>query len=174
MTAQAEYRRWLHEQGRCSDCKQRDAYTMNGRWRCAICNEKVRQREAELRKAGRQEKENEAARKRNVERKESGLCIQCGKSTQGNGKVRCSHCLEINRRSASRKFRRQHPEVNLPRGDNGICYLCNKTPSVAGKRLCQTCHDLLAAQAVKLSPNRDNHIWNKYNLIDFRKAPKNH
>ncbi len=163
MSPQAEYRRWLHSKGLCVDCKQRDAFTMNGRWRCAECGEKYNQRTSELRKGGRGKKEQEAANRRNAERREAGLCVQCGKPAV-SGKTRCLRCLEQNRRSAARKFRRQYPETNFPRGDNGICYLCNKQPALEGKKLCQSCYDLRAAQALKLPRDRNGHFWKKLNV----------
>lgn len=93
MTKQAEYRRWLHSKGLCCDCKQRDAFTMNGRWRCAECGEKYNQWQSERRKAGAQAKENASARAQYAERKETGLCVQCGKPAV-SGKVRCPRCLK--------------------------------------------------------------------------------
>ena len=169
MTKQAEYRRWLHSKGLCCDCKQRDAYTMNGRWRCAECGEKFTARQLELRDTGRRDKENESARKRTAARKEAGLCVQCGKPAK-NGKCRCERCLKRNCEGKKESFRRQHPETNLPRGDNSLCWQCNKIPALDGQRLCQSCRDLCAAQALKLPRDRSGHFWKKLNYATFVKV----
>lgn len=172
MTKQAEYRRWLHSKGLCCDCKQRDAFTLNGRWRCAECGEKYNQRQSERRKAGAQAKENASARAQYAERKATGLCVQCRKPAV-SGKARCPRCLKRDCKAKKESFRRRHPETNLPRGDNGFCWLCNKKPSLDGQRLCQSCRDLCAAQALKLPRDRSGHFWKALNYATFVQARAN-
>lgn len=157
MTPQAEYRRWLHSKGLCCDCKGRDAFTMNGRWRCAECGEKYNQRKAKIRDRA---KEKAAVNSRNAARRAAGLCVQCGKPAV-EGKSRCKRCLERDCRAQKERFRRRHPEVNLPRGDNGFCYLCNKKPALDGQTLCQSCRETRAAQALTLPRGREGHFWKR-------------
>jgi HNH endonuclease len=66
-------------------------------------------------------------------RKESGLCVGCGKVPPQAGRVRCQDCLD-SAKDAQIKIREK-------RVKNGLCPQCGKYPPEQGKVLCIQCSE---------------------------------
>lgn len=153
-----EIYRYYKERNRCVRCHKQDAYTLNGRSRCAECAEKDSERH---RRNYTTENNNKKCQKFRKKCKENGLCTTCGRPAV-QGKVRCTECL-LKCRKATAAYRASKGEVNLPRGDNGICWKCNKKPVVDGKKMCPDC---LEKARRTIDNNRvkrwgGNHIWKR-------------
>lgn len=121
----------------CVQCGEQDAYTLNGRARCAVC--------AEKNLAGKKTKEaNEKSCARMKElykrRAEQGVCTHCGGKVD-DGYITCKRC----RIRGSNMIREKNIEngANWPRGSNGICYVCNKEHVLDGYKVCKSCYDKL-------------------------------
>jgi len=80
-----------------------------------------------------------AKRKRN--RKDAGLCTECGKGVPVANKALCQSCLN------------KHVERRRNRKDAGLCSKCGKGPLAANSALCQNCIDKRATKHVERSRN---------------------
>lgn len=144
-------REYLKRTTRCISCSKRDAYTIAGRSYCFDCAKKYLKINAIYRESHREDinKKNRTIRK---ERKESGLCVDCGKELPKNSSfTRCDIC-KAKRRSQKKKYDLKKG-VNYPRGGNGICWTCNKEPAMEGKKLCETCYQR-QLKILEEGPNR--------------------
>jgi len=137
-----ERREWLHDHHLCVDCKQMDAYTMMGRFRCFECSDKARIRESGL-------------RYNRKDRIELGLCAQCGAPAKEGFKV-CESChahmVEMSRKSheGQGEGRKTDHAANpqMPRSqwvENGYCYLCGEKQA-EGLKVCPVCRERLVQQ----------------------------
>lgn len=120
--------------GVCVECGQEDAFTIIGKTYCAECAEKRNNRKRKyLSKNEHYAKwESEYKKKQYYDRKESGICVRCGKR-KTNGHVQCDICRASQRRMWDRKYKK-------PRGGDGVCYSCNKEKPIEGKKLCEHCY----------------------------------
>lgn len=140
-----ERRQWLHAHHLCVDCKQGDAYTMVGKYRCYDCSEKAR-----VRKTG------QVVPK--YFRGELGLCVNCGGAPVDGLKVceKCrQHMCDMSRIShkdhgpARNTDRSKNPKI--PRSQwvsNGFCYLCGEQAD-RGVKVCKDCRNRLIAMNQK-------------------------
>lgn len=124
---------YLKAVNRCIRCLERDAYTMNGRALCADCAEWNNNRVKKYQTVNR-----EKLRERNAERyrtrKELGLCPQCGRSKDHNGKSPfCKRCKAMRRNTDRRNY--GSPYLR--------CKWCDNMPE-PGKAYCRECLDKLA------------------------------
>lgn len=115
----------------CVKCGKQDAFTLNGRARCADCQEKANnfwRIHPEYNEKGKtQHKE------KYLERKENGLCVVCGAKAQ-KGKVRCAKCLFKDRLAHRIELNREMAN------DLGICVTCLKNPQFENYKLCESCY----------------------------------
>lgn len=93
----------------CRDCGKQDAYTMNGRPRCAECVERDTERnriKRGYRPAWQREERSEKPLV-NYPRGDNGICWQCNKKPCISGRHLCQECylkkVEIARRYLNRK-----------------------------------------------------------------------
>lgn len=93
----------------CRDCGKQDAYTMNGRSRCADCVERDTERRREKR-GYRPAWEREGKSEKpfvNYPRGDNGICWQCNKRPCISGRHLCQECylkkVEIARKYLNRK-----------------------------------------------------------------------
>ena len=140
-----ERREWLHSHHLCVDCKQEDAYTMVGKYRCAECSEKAR-----IRKTG------QVVPKQF--RGELGLCVNCGGVPVDGLKV-CEDCRR-HMKEMSRISHKDHGPARdtdhsknpkLPRSQwvaSGFCYLCGEKAD-RGVKVCKECRSRLIAMNLK-------------------------
>lgn len=130
----------------CTECGEKDAFTLNGRALCAVCANKaaVRRRKSYAKNP---EPAKERARRYTAERAAAGLCTICGKKKADEGFKTCIDCRVRGRLKAARKRARNRAKAgvinNWPRGANGYCWCCNKEKVMDGKRVCKGCHDRL-------------------------------
>lgn len=130
---------------RCIRCHSKDAYTMNGRARCAVCAEKEREYNRTRDKTEYLARKAKRQREKNAQRREQGLCISCGKPTQGHSL--CNACLA--------KDRRRRESLKIDRGKmprvlyDGVCYRCRKKPSTDGFNTCEECRANLSSYLVR-------------------------
>jgi hypothetical protein len=103
----------------------------------------------------------EQRRKRRQERRDSGLCPECGSHVEP-GRTRCARCLEQHRASAARSAEAERgvcsvPDCGRPVGHNGLCQThyhqkwreervqrgvcmrCGKHEPEPGKKMCLGC-----------------------------------
>lgn len=103
--AKARYE-YLKARGRCVECAQP---AFSGRTLCAECLYKL-----SLRNIGRtltdeqKLKQRDAVQRRYEALKAAGMCVQCGKKTAANGRIRCPECLLNNRLAVQESKRRKH------------------------------------------------------------------
>ncbi len=119
----------------CVTCGKQDAFTLNGRARCAECQDTQNKFHKNHPEYNERHKEND--KKQYLERKEKGLCTRCGaKATPG--KAKCEKCLSkdrINHKNHSNSISREMAN------DLGLCMTCLKNPQVQGHKLCQSCYE---------------------------------
>ena len=126
-------REYLKGRCRCVRCTKQDAYTINGHSICAECTE-LRNEGAKRYQTKNRERVSERNAERYRTRKELGLCPQCGRSKDHNGKSPfCKRCKAMRR--------------NTDRKNYGSPYLrckwCDNMPA-PGRAYCQECLDKLA------------------------------
>ena len=153
--------------GVCTMCGKEDAYTMIGKARCAECAERNNESHRKS------QRHREWFRDRYRERKENGLCVDCGKPAL-EGHVRCAY--HSGRRNKSTKEwlkRKQEKEgVNFPRGGNGFCYRCNKEKALPGLKVCRSCYSGLEDLRARKKPGHvENHPLNRDNDFVFGRRP---
>lgn len=74
----------------------------------------------------------EQSKKRYIDRKQKGLCIQCGKHPHTDGVLSCEEC-----RIKRQKFDRNK---TIKRRKAGMCIRCGKHPVIPGYASCSRCH----------------------------------
>jgi len=154
-----ETRRWLVDRGYCSECGNRDAFTMAGRWRCAECAERHNSQPRD-RKA-----ENERAKEQRKYRRENRLCTKCGTPLPNlYSYVMCKNCRAHDRNI--QEVRRRDRGI-MPKSlyrELGLCVKCG-APRMNGLtlwggeeiQLCERCY----ANTVKNSKaGRDSFLEN--------------
>ena len=115
--ASRERKRELHEQHRCSQCGGQDADTLSGSWQCRCCADyhSVKSQIA------------------HGNRREHGLCIECGKPVDEPGACRCDSCAE--RKNAAEKIVREE------RKSAGLCRDCGKPVDDRRFVRCSACRE---------------------------------
>ena len=119
----------------CVSCGKMDAYTMIGRIQCCECAQKTNESH---RKGYYINGANEIKKELRTQRKEKGLCIECGEKAE-NGKSRCKKHLAMER-NRQEKYRRRAGVI--PRSlkiQLGYCANCNEV-ATHGK-ICGSCYE---------------------------------
>lgn len=159
---------WLKTNHLCIDCKQQDAYTLNGRARCFECAEKYARKCREQR-AKAPDKYSKAKRELRATWRENGKCTNCGRkkpSWDHHG-----YCITCRVKAYNiKKKQRESRDDWFPRGTPGLCYFCLQ-PVMEGNKVCQRCYDArmpgLAKAREAAKASRDKHVWKRYNEILF-------
>ena len=154
--------RWLHAMQRCARCGGKDAFTLNGRWLCADCNEKNNKEQNERRAKDGGKSAAYAKAKRDKHR-ELGLCIQCSRPAV-HGRSFCAVCAARDRKRKSR-----HPDGYLPLNEQGKCRWC-KTEITSGW-YCDACKQRMSEIRKNLwasgKMSNASHIWRAENDAIF-------
>lgn len=134
---ESEYNKAIREMRKkehlCIQCGQQDAYTLNGRSRCAICAEAGRVYDKRRDPAKRK-----ASQKAKVARWiAAGKCAKCGRDKEP-GYSLCKRCIA--RTTAQHRTKKIEQGMNWPRGSNGMCWTCNHKPALPGKKICADCY----------------------------------
>ena len=140
----------------CVNCGEKDAFTLNGRARCAECTKK-RNDYARARYEETKGHKNERRRELYEERKAKGICTRCGKRVPEAGHTRCDHC---------RAKQRSKYIPALPTPD-GICVNCKKEPVLDGFQLCEQCYRNVCAALKKGRERVNRDCWRKTNQLFF-------
>lgn len=132
MTRAGERNRWLHEHKLCVSCKQQDAFTLNGRWRCAECSEKLNQRHREI-MAQDPEKRYQTQKAYREDHKARGLCVQCTRPAV-SGETMCRYHKDKNRRRKRAEYQKTHDTGSY---GQTRCHYCKA--ETAGEFFCPEC-----------------------------------
>ena len=73
------------------------------------------------------------------ERKEKGICVRCGRSTNNNGKTKCNECLAKTNRQQKQKHIQAGIISQEERGNGIYCYRCCKPVENKDEKLCESC-----------------------------------
>ena len=129
-TEYSQRRREFHKaNGSCIQCGHK---AMEGKTVCFRCSAKDQRRKTQVRR----------------ERKDLGICADCGKAPAAPGGMSCDACRE----KARARFRARYgsPAENLA---NGLCHTCGEIPPMEGRKSCEFC--LAAAKAHAKRSYRD-------------------
>lgn len=142
-----ETRAFMHGLERCTECGAKDAYTLNGRWLCADCEEKHLDynRNYYGRKAA-----NIADRRKALRsyRREHHLCTACGKPLDDAYPYKiCEVCRAAYRRKGDKRRRAQGVIPRSQWRELGLCMRCG-APRMQGWlawehreiELCEKCY----------------------------------
>ena len=92
--AKARNREYMKSQNRCVQCGGRDERTQNGFTECGVCAEKEKNNPKRITN---KERYKEAQKKLRRERREAGVCTECGRERDMEGYLMCSKCKEKQR-----------------------------------------------------------------------------
>ena len=98
------------------------------------------------------DKDLEQKKKVKLERKEKGLCVECGKRKAMNNRVRCGICLAKDRKRHNLKNTElKDPTKNRQyRLENHLCYTCGTPLDKNNKStVCDKCHKIFSESAKK-------------------------
>lgn len=131
---------WLKQHHICVLCRQNPAE--KNRVYCYECNMKRFEINRQYRGNMTDEQKkalNERIQNWRKERKENGLCVICGRSTNNNGKTVCNECRIKQNRWQNEKRRREGKISWQERGNGIYCYHCCKPVENKGNKLCESC-----------------------------------
>lgn len=135
-----ELREWYAEHGICIACGRNDA--VKGIKLCQECRLKQADASAEYHEAHREKRLAEFKvrnKERYKQRRETGLCVRCGKRPAAEGRIRCGICLAKDR---ARHEKRRREQGVMPRylfGNGEFCVTCGKPSD--GEKLCPVCYE---------------------------------
>lgn len=162
-----ELREWYAEHGICIACGRNDA--VKGIKLCQECRLKQADAAAEYYEAHREEcmaKMKTNGKERYRRRRESGLCVSCGKRPAAEGKVRCGICLAKNRAQQERRRRAQGAMPRYMFGNGELCWTCGKPSD--GKKLCPACYEK-SVRSIAYARTFVKDGWQSENFIFGRK-----
>ncbi len=152
--------------GLCPRCNGKHK-AVPGRVFCEDCLEKYRDEKAAVPQERKREIEEHRKPRRNAiraERRESGLCIYCGKPVY-KGMSRCyEHMLQ------NRRYQREHRQRKRLEKPAGACLMCNDQ-ALPGYKLCEKHYKMALSAAEKgraaQADTRASHQWSRENKLIF-------
>lgn len=72
-------------------------------------------------------------------RKENGVCVICGKCPPEQGRVRCSECLQEDRKKHEKSNRKKGRTPRQLMNGVDLCKQCGKAKPVEGYKMCERC-----------------------------------
>ena len=123
----------------------------------------------EEKKAKKKERDRERGRERRRKRRESGLCTECGRKQDREGRIRCKRCYKLDK-----KCIRKNRKIKIwskcslgilqkERREQGVCIGCGSTRS---PRSIVRCDDCLAKRRKK------RRIWDRRNRAERKKKAR--
>ena len=112
------------------------------------------------------EKQNELYK----QRREQGICGECGKRKAEEGKSRCRICLDKNAEIHRRK-RQEKGSVKEYRKENGLCFYCGEKADTKSQ-VCQKCYDRCVENGKKSTAHLTSYWRLDNKLIFLRKKDK--
>ena len=161
-----DYYDYYKSHGICVTCGQEKA--KKGRVRCWRCLINQREHEVEYReRKGLDEREKLLAERREksavlrAERKEKGLCPNCGREKKNKNYSWCEKCRASGKKSAENKRRSDGILPNWLRGDGCFCAVCLKPVESEGSKLCNRCAENISISISKAraAQNNADHPW---------------
>lgn len=161
-----EYYDYYKSHGICVTCGQEKA--KKGRVRCWRCLINQREHEAvyrDNRSAENRERiladRREKASALRAERKEKGLCPNCGREKKNKNYSWCEKCRASGKKSAENKRRSDGILPSGLRGDGYFCAVCLKPVENPNKKLCNRCAENNSVSIVKAraAQNSADHPW---------------
>lgn len=122
----------------CYDCMERSAENHARRYQAMSPEEK----------AAKNRKSHERAKARRYERREQGLCVQCGRPA--NGKALCTSCGNRVNAYNREKHRKRGGISYDERGNGTYCFRCCKPVEVVGSMFCTVCYEWQVNQAAHM------------------------
>lgn len=164
-------RDYLIKRNLCVVCGKEEIFKGN---KCVICREKMKEK-SKLHYIKNKEKYKKRNEKLVWERKESGLCVRCGKAAQSSGKFYCSKCLKVIKRYRAKAKENKGIPIREFWKENNWCYFCGEKELVKGKKVCVKCYQVLLERVEKMKKAKmkkdiiSKHIWRKINTVDLEK-----
>lgn len=163
-----EYYAYYKAHGICVTCGQEKA--KQGRVRCWRCLINQREHEAEYRQhKTHEQKETAKAKRREREaalredRREQGLCPNCGRERKNKKYALCDKCRLSAKKSAQKNRLDAGRVPNAFRGDGYFCAICLKPVENDGDKLCDRCranNEINVAKA-RAAQDNSNHYWRR-------------
>ena len=126
-------REWLKQHGICVSCGQKSAVANT--FQCEDCLYKSQLNNIKYRNLEKERKYYPKRKEKRKERKNKGLCVQCGKKAT-NGVL----CLECYTRRKTKREEAKHENQHRIWKDSGLCYRCG-SPLYKHHKLCKECYD---------------------------------
>lgn len=164
----SDYYDYYKSHGICVTCGQEKA--KQGRVRCWRCLLNMKDHAAGYReKRSIEEKKRilferrEKASVARAERKEHGLCPNCGRERHNKAYALCEKCRASAKRSAERKRRSDGVVSSGLRGDGYFCAVCLKPVESEGSKLCNRCagNNSISIAKARAAQNNADHPWRK-------------
>lgn len=171
----SDYYNYYKSHGICVTCGQEKA--KRGRVRCWRCLINMKEHAAEHReRQSKEEKEALLAKRRErasvlrSERREAGLCPNCGKERTDKKYVLCENCRASAKKSAERKRRKDGIMPAYMRGDGHFCFICLKPVEQEGKKLCKICleNSYINIKKARAAQNNAEHPWRKLSDGEYK------
>lgn len=122
------------------------------------------------------ERANERHRSLYQSRKDSGVCVRCGMHPPEQGRVRCSLCLNDDRKKHEKNSRKKGRTPRQLMNGVDLCKQCGKAKPVEGYKMCETCLEKARERAaIMLSLKKGKNAFEKGNKAYWeRKKAKAH
>lgn len=142
-----ESRDFFRGMERCTECGAKDAFTLNGRWRCAECAEKANEYNRDYYKRNADGILGNRKALRSY-RRENHLCTACGKTlAEAYPYSTCEVCRAVNRRKGNKSRREKGIVPRSQWRELGLCMRCG-APRMKGWlswehkeiELCEKCY----------------------------------
>lgn len=152
--------------GICVTCGQEKAKPGHVRcWRCLL-NQAEHEAEYRAQKTDEQKSAQLASRREKAaglreERRQKGLCPNCGRERKNKEYALCEKCRSSAKKSAERKRRNDGRLDNGFRGDGLFCAVCLNPVETDGAKLCNRCaaNNAVNIRKARAAQNNENHPW---------------
>lgn len=146
---------WAKEHGLCVRCMKETPAP--GKMCCEVCAAKNAERQVKYNHSVTEEQKAKYAARRRTERKErkeKGLCVECGKKAYGN--YTCLECMVKRRKRRAKRLSHESVDERVSRNERpvyGMCYMCGE-PVIPGKRLCREHYEKVCENMKKARESR--------------------
>ena len=162
----SDYYDYYKSHGICVTCGQEKA--KKGRVRCWRCLLNQKEHEAEYREKRSAEVKSKILAERRekaavlrAERREQGLCPNCGRERSNKAYALCEKCRASAKKSAERRRRADGIAPSGLRGDGYFCAVCLRPVENDGDKLCNRCAENNSVSIVRAraAQNNADHPW---------------
>ena len=148
---------WFKEHHICTHCRKEKAET--GKTLCLSClieNRKYKKKNVD------KCLESQKSKEKRQQRKELGLCVNCGVRPQIHGLL-CTKCY------STRKVRNERNRSTILRSErrsHNLCYICG-SPAIQNKGVCSKCYQtriVAMSSCMYMTKDEKNTVWSKLSL----------